>query len=109
MEDMEDAEKTKLEELLMCPVCQDVFKDPRQLPCGHSMCLACLQTLMDHSSDVPFRCPDCRTHFGPIVGVHRSFALANIVEDFRMNMRRRVSNIITFFNHNLFNHNIQNC
>uniref|UniRef100_A0AAQ4QT82 RING-type domain-containing protein n=1 Tax=Gasterosteus aculeatus aculeatus TaxID=481459 RepID=A0AAQ4QT82_GASAC len=75
MEDMEDAEKTKLEELLMCPVCQDVFKDPRQLPCGHSMCLACLQTLMDHSSDVPFRCPDCRTHFGPIVGVHRSFAL----------------------------------
>nr|XP_040025653.1 E3 ubiquitin/ISG15 ligase TRIM25-like [Gasterosteus aculeatus aculeatus] len=89
MEDMEDAEKTKLEELLMCPVCQDVFKDPRQLPCGHSMCLACLQTLMDHSSDVPFRCPDCRTHFGPIVGVHRSFALANIVEDFRMNMRRR--------------------
>ncbi|KAL6104687.1 uncharacterized protein ACO6RY_14361 [Pungitius sinensis] len=86
---MEDAEKAKLEELLMCPVCQDIFKDPRQLPCGHSMCFDCLQNVMDHSSDVPFRCPDCRTHFGPIIGVHKSFALANIVEDFRMNMRRR--------------------
>ncbi|KAK9539366.1 hypothetical protein VZT92_004476 [Zoarces viviparus] len=86
---MEDAEKSKLEELLMCPVCQDIFRDPRQLPCGHSMCLVCLETVMAHSSDVPFRCPDCRADFEPVFGVYKSFALANIVEDFRIYRKRR--------------------
>ena len=87
----EDRERTKLEEMLMCPVCQDMFKDPRQLPCGHSLCMGCLETMVDHSPDVPFRCPDCRAEFGPVVGVQKSYVLANIVEDFRMDRRRRVS------------------
>ncbi|XP_033993737.1 E3 ubiquitin/ISG15 ligase TRIM25-like isoform X6 [Trematomus bernacchii] len=64
---MEDTEKSKLEEMLMCPVCQDTFKDPRQLSCGHTICMVCLENMMDHSSDGPFRCPDCRESFGPIV------------------------------------------
>uniref|UniRef100_A0A3P9H2A5 RING-type domain-containing protein n=1 Tax=Oryzias latipes TaxID=8090 RepID=A0A3P9H2A5_ORYLA len=38
---MEEHEQSRLEELLTCPVCQDIFSDPRQLPCGHSMCLSC--------------------------------------------------------------------
>ncbi|XP_068557994.1 E3 ubiquitin/ISG15 ligase TRIM25-like isoform X2 [Cebidichthys violaceus] len=84
---MEDAEKSKLEELLMCPVCQDIFNNPRQLPCGHTMCLVCLNTVMDHSD--AFRCPDCRADFGPVFGVYRSFALANIAEDFRIYRKRR--------------------
>lgn len=86
---MEDIEKTKLEEMLTCPVCQDIFKDPRQLTCGHSMCMGCLENLMDHSSDIPFRCPDCRTYFGSVIGVQKSYVLANIVEDFTVNRRRR--------------------
>lgn len=86
---MEDPEKSKLEELLMCPVCHDIFKEPRQLPCGHSMCTGCLETLMDHSSDAAFRCPDCRADFGPVVGVQKSYALASIAEDFSVNRRRR--------------------
>lgn len=86
---MEDIEKTKLEEMLLCPVCHDIFKDPRQLPCGHSMCMGCLEKLMDYSSDHPFRCPDCRAYFGPVIEVQKSYALANIVEDVRVNRRRR--------------------
>ncbi|XP_028329275.1 E3 ubiquitin/ISG15 ligase TRIM25-like isoform X2 [Gouania willdenowi] len=82
---MDEAEKTRLEEMLMCPVCHDIFKDPRQLPCGHSMCLDCLENLMDHSFDAPFRCPDCRAHFGQVIGIQRSYTLTNIVEDFRIN------------------------
>ncbi|XP_054452451.1 E3 ubiquitin/ISG15 ligase TRIM25-like isoform X2 [Anoplopoma fimbria] len=86
---MEDSDSTKLEELLTCPVCQDIFNDPRQLSCGHSMCMGCLEKVMDHSPDIPFRCPDCRADFEPIIGVQKSYALANIIEDFRMNRRRR--------------------
>ncbi|XP_070831247.1 E3 ubiquitin/ISG15 ligase TRIM25-like [Chaetodon trifascialis] len=86
---MEDAEKTKLEEMLTCPVCQDIFKDPRQLPCGHSMCMDCLENMMDHSSDMPFRCPDCRGYFGQVIEVQKSYALTYIAEDFRANRKRR--------------------
>ncbi|KAM9349979.1 zinc-binding protein A33-like [Symphorus nematophorus] len=86
---MEDIEKTKLEEMLTCPVCQDIFNDPRQLPCGHSMCMGCLENMRDHSSDMPFRCPDCRGYFGPIIGVQKSYALTSIAEEFRVNRRSR--------------------
>ncbi|KAI4809360.1 hypothetical protein KUCAC02_018248 [Chaenocephalus aceratus] len=86
---MEDTDKSNLEEMLMCPVCQDTFKDPRQLSCGHTICMVCLENMMDHSSDGPFRCPDCRESFGPIVEVQKSYALANIVEHFRVIKRRR--------------------
>ncbi|XP_061587226.1 E3 ubiquitin/ISG15 ligase TRIM25-like [Cololabis saira] len=86
---MEEGELTRLGELLMCPVCQEIFKDPRQLPCGHSLCIGCLENLMDHSLDSSHRCPDCRANFGEIDGLHRSYALANIAEDFRLNKRRR--------------------
>lgn len=86
---MEDADQTRLEELLMCPVCQDTFKDPRQLPCGHSMCMDCLTNLLDHSTDAPFRCPDCRADFGQVVNLQKSYALASIAEDFKLSKKRR--------------------
>ncbi|XP_021175099.2 E3 ubiquitin-protein ligase TRIM11 [Fundulus heteroclitus] len=86
---MEDADESRLEELLMCPVCQDIFRDPRQLPCGHSQCMDCLTNLLDHSTDAPFRCPDCRAQFGAVVELQKSYALASIAEDFRLSKRRR--------------------
>lgn len=81
--------RTKLEEMLTCPVCHDIFKDPRQLPCGHSMCMGCVEKMRDHSSSMPFRCPDCREYFGQIIMIQKNYALSNITEDFRVNRRRR--------------------
>lgn len=92
MEDME----SKLEEMLTCSVCWDIFNDPRQLPCGHSMCMTCLENLRDHSEDIPFRCPDCREFFGMIVGVQRNYTLTNIVQDFRDSRSRKVAPMISF-------------
>ncbi|XP_029930759.1 E3 ubiquitin-protein ligase TRIM21-like isoform X2 [Myripristis murdjan] len=86
---MANEEKAELEVLLTCPVCRDIFREPRQLPCGHSMCMECLEGMIDHSSDVPFRCPDCRAYFGKIIGVQKSFALASIAEDYRENKKQR--------------------
>ncbi|XP_028283542.1 E3 ubiquitin-protein ligase TRIM58-like isoform X2 [Parambassis ranga] len=84
---MEDIEQSRLEELLMCPVCQDIYNDPRQLPCGHSICLGCLENMKDHASNRNYRCPDCRTSIGEIA--HKNYALNNIAEDFRVYRRRR--------------------
>uniref|UniRef100_A0A096M2L0 Uncharacterized protein n=1 Tax=Poecilia formosa TaxID=48698 RepID=A0A096M2L0_POEFO len=86
---MEDTDQTRWEELLRCTVCHDTFKDPRQLPCGHSMCMDCLTKLLDHSTDSPFRCPDCRADFGQVVELQKSYALASIAEDFRLIKKRR--------------------
>lgn len=82
-------ETTRLAEMLMCPVCHDILADPRQLPCGHSMCMDCVEKLLDHSSEAPLRCPDCRTDFGLLVGLQRSYTLSSIAEDFRLNQKTR--------------------
>ncbi|XP_029971613.1 E3 ubiquitin-protein ligase TRIM7-like [Salarias fasciatus] len=87
---MEVQDATWLEEKLKCPVCHDVLADPRQLPCGHSMCMSCVEKLLDHassSSEAPLRCPDCRADWGPVVALQRSYTLSSIAEDFRQNKR----------------------
>ncbi|ESN90696.1 hypothetical protein HELRODRAFT_70746 [Helobdella robusta] len=35
-----------IEEDLTCPVCLDLFKEPRILPCSHSLCRKCLKDLL---------------------------------------------------------------
>uniref|UniRef100_A0A3Q3X6B0 RING-type domain-containing protein n=1 Tax=Mola mola TaxID=94237 RepID=A0A3Q3X6B0_MOLML len=92
---MEDLEM-RLREMLMCSVCQDIFRDPRQLSCGHSMCMECLVNLRDHSTDTPFRCPDCRDYFGPVIEVLKSYTLTNIAEEFREFRNRKVSALFTY-------------
>uniref|UniRef100_A0A6B2LKS1 RING-type domain-containing protein n=1 Tax=Arcella intermedia TaxID=1963864 RepID=A0A6B2LKS1_9EUKA len=41
-------------ESLECPICLDLFKDPRMLPCGHTFCFKCVQPIQ------PLSCPLCR-------------------------------------------------
>ncbi|KAK5602978.1 hypothetical protein CRENBAI_017289 [Crenichthys baileyi] len=53
------------------------------------MCADCLTNLLDHSTDVPSRCPDCRADFGQVVQFQKSYTLASIAEDFRLSKRRR--------------------
>ena len=51
-----------LREEVSCPVCSDLFKDPRQLPCLHSFCLHCLKHWHQTSGGQnTFRCPKCQT------------------------------------------------
>lgn len=76
-------EKLQLEQLLTCPVCRDIFKDPRQLPCGHSLCLECVERMVDHTGLVPFRCPDCREDFGPVIEIQKNYTLSGIAEEYR--------------------------
>ncbi|KAM5331832.1 E3 ubiquitin-protein ligase TRIM50 isoform 3-T4 [Glossophaga mutica] len=50
---------TELEDRLQCPICLEVFKEPRMLQCGHSYCKDCLVSLSCHL-DSELRCPVCR-------------------------------------------------
>ncbi|PVD36447.1 hypothetical protein C0Q70_03431 [Pomacea canaliculata] len=51
---MEAAQKN-----MICPVCLEVYRSPRFLPCHHSFCLPCLEQLAKtHGNTIP--CPSCR-------------------------------------------------
>ena len=49
---------TKLKEELTCSICLKLYTDPRVLPCLHSFCERCLESL--RSVSYPVRCPVCR-------------------------------------------------
>ena len=47
----------KTAEHLSCPVCHQLFKNPKFLPCYHSYCEGCLEKIMVRSK---ITCPECR-------------------------------------------------
>ncbi|MET4696304.1 RING finger domain-containing protein [Endozoicomonas lisbonensis] len=48
--------KKDLQEDLACSICQEVFKQPVVLPCGHTSCRGCITEWVQHSRS----CPNCR-------------------------------------------------
>ena len=54
----------KLEEQLTCPVCLDLYTNPKILPCHHSLCQECLEGLpqeREARGDTYYlSCPTCR-------------------------------------------------
>ena len=53
--------KQRLNDIIECSICQETYTDPVVLPCIHTFCLACLQTLVNNSDDdEQFSCPLCR-------------------------------------------------
>ena len=50
-------EMKKATESLTCPVCLEIFKNPKYLPCYHSCCEKCLEKLHSQSKII---CPECR-------------------------------------------------
>lgn len=52
----------KLEEQLKCPICLDVYSDPKLLRCFHVYCRGCLVKLVikNDSGELVLTCPTCR-------------------------------------------------
>ncbi|XP_063061726.1 tripartite motif-containing protein 59 [Engraulis encrasicolus] len=58
-----------LEEDLTCSVCYALFSDPRVLPCSHTFCKSCLDSVLQVSVNfsiwrplrLPLKCPNCRS------------------------------------------------
>lgn len=66
------------EEFLKCPVCLSTVKSPRILPCGHSICEACLEPLTNaENGKFKVKCPECRSGCDrPADGFPKNFKLA---------------------------------
>ena len=89
----------KLEEQLTCPVCIDLYTNPKILPCLHSFCQECLEGLPQESEargdTYYFSCPTCRQRIEvPIEGVG-AFPVAfhlNNLKEIMQNLQRNVPN-----------------
>ena len=69
-----------LEETLTCPVCLDLFDDPRLLPCSHTFCWKCLRST--RNSSLVVTCPLCRSFsIGQVLPVNR--IVSSLVEQVR--------------------------
>lgn len=74
------------EETFVCSVCLETLKEPATLPCGHSYCLACIQSHWDKKdSNGQYSCPQCRQVFQPRPSLAKSTVLVEAMEKLRAN------------------------
>ncbi|XP_023256337.1 E3 ubiquitin/ISG15 ligase TRIM25-like [Seriola lalandi dorsalis] len=79
------------EETFVCSVCLDTLKDPATLPCGHSYCLACIQSHWDKGhSKGQHSCPQCRQVFNPRPSLAKSTVLVEAMEKLRTNSLKQI-------------------
>lgn len=66
---------------LTCPICLHLFSHPASLPCGHTYCFACLQTMGEGLDQ--HRCPDCQAQFSGVEDLVKNLKMCSIVESYR--------------------------
>ena len=60
---MASVESTITEEFLTCSICFEIYKDPKTLPCLHSFCKDCIDSLTQKGHTNTYPCPICREKF----------------------------------------------
>ena len=70
-------------ENLACPVCYQVFRNPKYLPCYHSYCEECLEKMQKQSKII---CPECRKETvvpaGGVKELPNNFFINRLVDEF---------------------------
>ena len=71
-------------DLTTCPICMDLFDNPKSLPCLHAFCLKCLQGYFKNSPGDEVPCPMCRKGFqipsGGLGGLQHHFFAQRLVD-----------------------------
>jgi len=72
-------------DLTTCPICRDIFDNPKSLPCLHAFCLACLQEYCkDKYPGDEESCPVCRKEFeipdDGVDGLQHHFFIQRLVD-----------------------------
>jgi len=75
----------QLDDITECPICTEVYTDPRVLPCGHTYCLKCIRECSrDKQPGDKLACPLCRKEFTlPSSGVEnlpKNFFVTNFLQ-----------------------------
>ena len=79
--------KQVLEKEVTCPLCLDILKEPKKLPCDHVYCRQCLEKLANRSVDAFLSCPECRTATqvpnGDVTNFPTAFLFNRLVDAFQ--------------------------
>ena len=82
----------ELESEVTCPICKDIFKEPKKLPCDHVYCRQCLESLASRSIAADnVCCPECRTEAHIFLGVSHFPAphrVNRLVEMYQRSLKR---------------------
>ncbi|ROJ30464.1 Tripartite motif-containing protein 16 [Anabarilius grahami] len=71
----------------LCPVCQDILKDPVTTSCGHSYCKSCITDCWDQEDQKRvYSCPQCRQTFSPRPALALNTMLAEVVKKLKTNL-----------------------
>jgi len=75
----------QLDEITECPICTEVYTDPRVLPCVHTYCLKCIETWSkDKQPGDEVACPLCRKAFtlssNGVEDLPKNFFVTNLLQ-----------------------------
>jgi len=75
----------QLRNITECPICMEVYVDPRVLTCGHTFCLKCIRECSkDKQPKVELACPLCRKKFrqprNGLGDLPKNFALVDFLQ-----------------------------
>ncbi|CAF1648853.1 unnamed protein product, partial [Didymodactylos carnosus] len=80
---------TCLRDSLLCPVCLDLFVEPRILPCSHTFCSACLRPTPTPLTNFLLICPVCRYYtFNRLIPLNR--IVRTLVEQYKQQYIRDI-------------------
>jgi len=78
------AVEKEVDDMTECPICTEVFTDPRGLPCLHTFCLECLENYgKDRQPGDNMPCPLCRKEFtipdDGLSGIQKNFFMEKLL------------------------------
>ncbi|OCT69504.1 hypothetical protein XELAEV_18040815mg [Xenopus laevis] len=65
-----------------CSVCREIYTEPVTLPCGHSLCLSCIERTWDWQRERKKRCPECGQRYRKEPQLKTNVTLCNSAKPF---------------------------
>ena len=79
----------EFDDIMKCPVCAEVYTDPRLLPCGYTCCLKCIEAWSKEKQPCPV--PQCRKELtlpsNGANGLEKYLDVVNLLEEKELQMK----------------------